>query len=154
MRPLAVLSCLVSFATAATAAGPSVSSLTAYPPALKIRGADDAPQLVITGLLATGRQSDLTPASAYTVSNPAVVRVDKDGRVYPLANGSAVIMAKAAGQSVDVPVTVEGMEAFRPINFTNQIEPVLTKLSCNSGGCHGKIAGQNGFRLSLLGFDP
>ncbi len=30
----------------------------------------------------------------------------------------------------------------------------LYKLGCNGGGCHGKAAGQNGFRLSLLGFEP
>jgi hypothetical protein len=29
----------------------------------------------------------------------------------------------------------------------------LTKSRCNSGGCHGKAEGQNGFKLSLLGFD-
>ena len=46
------------------------------------------------------------------------------------------------------------MEAPLPINFANQVVPIFTKLGCNSGGCHGKIAGQNGFRLSLLGFDP
>ena len=32
--------------------------------------------------------------------------------------------------------------------------PVFTKLGCNAGGCHGKASGQNGFRLSLLGFEP
>ena len=32
--------------------------------------------------------------------------------------------------------------------------PIFTKLGCNSGGCHGKASGQNGFRLSLLGFEP
>ena len=32
--------------------------------------------------------------------------------------------------------------------------PIFTKLSCNGGGCHGKSGGQNGFRLSLLGFEP
>ena len=41
-----------------------------------------------------------------------------------------------------------------PLNFGNQIVPIFTKLGCNSGGCHGKLAGQNGFRLSLLGFEP
>jgi hypothetical protein len=46
------------------------------------------------------------------------------------------------------------MEAPLPLNFPNQVNPIFTKLSCSSGGCHGKIAGQNGFRLSLLGFDP
>ena len=41
-----------------------------------------------------------------------------------------------------------------PINFGNQIVPIFTKLGCNSGGCHGKASGQNGFKLSLLGFEP
>jgi len=41
-----------------------------------------------------------------------------------------------------------------PINFPNQIVPIFTKLGCNAGGCHGKASGQNGFRLSLLGFEP
>ena len=40
------------------------------------------------------------------------------------------------------------------INFPNQIVPIFTKLGCNSGGCHGKASGQNGFKLSLLGFEP
>jgi hypothetical protein len=39
-------------------------------------------------------------------------------------------------------------------SFTNDIEPVLTRYGCNSGGCHGKLAVQNGFRLSLRGYAP
>ncbi len=31
---------------------------------------------------------------------------------------------------------------------------MLTSTGCNSGACHGKQRGQNGFQLSLLGFDP
>jgi hypothetical protein len=42
----------------------------------------------------------------------------------------------------------------RPLNFTNDIVPIFTKAGCNSGGCHGKASGQNGFKLSLLGFEP
>src|SRR5256714_5282774 len=42
----------------------------------------------------------------------------------------------------------------RPINFANQIVPIFTKSGCNAGGCHGKSSGQNGFKLSLLGFEP
>src|SRR5215207_7529494 len=42
----------------------------------------------------------------------------------------------------------------RPLNFTNDIVPIFTKAGCNAGGCHGKASGQNGFRLSLLGFEP
>lgn len=41
-----------------------------------------------------------------------------------------------------------------PPSFLNDILPLLTRYDCNSGGCHGKLAGQNGFRLSLRGFAP
>jgi hypothetical protein len=40
------------------------------------------------------------------------------------------------------------------VRFGTEVVPVLTRLGCNSGGCHGKATGQNGFRLSLLGFEP
>src|SRR6185312_13270813 len=69
-------------------------------------------------------------------------------------NGSAEVTATFNGMTVKVPVTTEAMDAPLPINFANHVVPVFTKLGCNSGGCHGKIQGQNGFRLSLLGFDP
>ena len=40
------------------------------------------------------------------------------------------------------------------VSFLNDVVPILTRYGCNSGGCHGKATGQNGFRLSLLGFEP
>ena len=46
-------------------------------------------------------------------------------------------------------------EAARPVSFINDVVPVFTKASCNSGACHAKAGqGQNGFQLSLLGFEP
>jgi len=44
--------------------------------------------------------------------------------------------------------------AAAPVDFDTQVVPILTKHGCNAGGCHGKSGGQNGFRLSLLGFEP
>lgn len=50
---------------------------------------------------------------------------------------------------------VRAAEPARELNFVNDISPILTKATCNSGGCHAKAGnGQNGFRLSLLGFEP
>jgi hypothetical protein len=40
------------------------------------------------------------------------------------------------------------------LSFTRDVVPVLTKLGCNAGSCHGSFQGRGGFRLSLLGFDP
>ncbi|TWT93969.1 DUF1549 and DUF1553 domain-containing protein [Stieleria varia] len=41
----------------------------------------------------------------------------------------------------------------QPISFQLDIQPILTARGCNAGACHGKQRGQNGFQLSLLGFD-
>jgi hypothetical protein len=42
-----------------------------------------------------------------------------------------------------------------PISFVNDVMPVLTKAGCNAGVCHAKAGGgQNGFELSLLGYEP
>ena len=39
-------------------------------------------------------------------------------------------------------------------SFKNDVLPLLTRYGCNQGACHGKMAGQNGFRLSLRGYAP
>jgi hypothetical protein len=41
----------------------------------------------------------------------------------------------------------------QPVTFERDVQPLLTRYGCNSGPCHGKSRGQNGFALSLLGFD-
>src|SRR5437868_11114877 len=48
-----------------------------------------------------------------------------------------------------------GRQEPRPVavTFEADIQPLLTRLGCNAGACHGKARGQNGFALSLLGFD-
>lgn len=40
------------------------------------------------------------------------------------------------------------------VSFELDVMPILSARGCNSGPCHGKARGQNGFQLSLLGFDP
>jgi len=40
------------------------------------------------------------------------------------------------------------------VTFERDVEPILTRAGCNAGACHGKARGQNGFALSLFGFDP
>src|SRR5438270_2896214 len=41
-----------------------------------------------------------------------------------------------------------------PPSFVNDVVPIFTRMGCNQGACHGKNAGQNGFRLSLRGYAP
>jgi len=64
-----------------------------------------------------------------------------------LFSGSMAISAKIAA--------AEDPSANVPISFANDIVPILTKAGCNTGVCHAKAGGgQNGFQLSLLGFEP
>ncbi len=42
----------------------------------------------------------------------------------------------------------------KPPSFRLDVEPVLFRAGCNSGGCHGAAAGKDGFHLSLFGYDP
>ena len=50
-------------------------------------------------------------------------------------------------------LAVAAQAAERPITFERDVEPILSRAGCNAGACHGKARGQNGFALSLLGFD-
>ena len=44
--------------------------------------------------------------------------------------------------------------AEEPPSYQRHVSASFSKLGCNSGGCHGAVKGQNGFRLSLFGADP
>ena len=151
-RILAAVAVLFAFQSASAADSP-ITAIAPYPASLKLRGTDDAPQLLITGKRADGREVDLTSSATFAASDTKIARVSGEGRVFGLANGSTEIVATVNGMSVKVPVVAESMDAPLPLNFGNHVVPVFTKLGCNAGGCHGKIQGQNGFRLSLLGFD-
>jgi hypothetical protein len=131
-----------------------IQTLVAHPEKINLRGADDAAQLVLTASLAGDRLLDLSGDVKYEVTDSKIVRVTSAGRIVPLANGAAVVTASFGDKVARVPVTVEKCDVNLPINFPNQVVPVFTKLGCNSGGCHGKAAGQNGFKISLLGFEP
>ena len=61
---------------------------------------------------------------------------------------------KLPGQSVSVPVTVSGFNTPMHADFIHDIAPVLSRLGCNQGTCHGSAQGKNGFKLSLRGYDP
>jgi hypothetical protein len=122
---------------------------------LKLRGSEGRQQLVVTGKYSTGQMRDLTRDVVYTVTPENVLHLTSTGLATTRGNGIATITAEASGGlKAQLQIAVESFERNDPINFPNQIVPIFTKLTCNSGGCHGKSSGQNGFKLSLLGFEP
>jgi uncharacterized protein DUF1553/uncharacterized protein DUF1549 len=131
-----------------------VQALAAQPDQITLKGGDDARQLILTATLTGGRLQDLSGDVQFEVADPKVARITSAGRVLPVGNGQTQITATFGDKKAIVPVKTEGVGVNLPINFGNQIVPIFTKLGCNGGGCHGKASGQNGFKLSLLGFEP
>jgi hypothetical protein len=121
---------------------------------LRLRGSDARQQLLVTAKLGDGSERDLTRDVTYQIKPPGIVKIDTNGFIVPLRDGQAAVTTKAGGIAATMNVTVENFRQQMPVNFPNQVVPIFTKAGCNSGGCHGKSGGQNGFRLSLLGFEP
>lgn len=96
---------------------------------------------------------DATRQAQYASRKPEIVTVDASGYVVPHANGTTEVEITLNGQVTVVPVSVTGFESIRSVDFATEVEPLLSRFGCNSGGCHGKASGQNGFKLSLFGFD-
>ena len=120
-----------------------------------LSGRDAALQVVVTARSADGHESDATRAVTWKLEPAGVAEVSATGLATPLADGKVTLTAVASdGSSASVPLVVDGSDAWRRTSFTHDIVPVLTKYGCNGGGCHGKSEGQNGFKLSLLGFEP
>src|SRR5256712_11684344 len=40
------------------------------------------------------------------------------------------------------------------VTFLRDVAPILNKVGCTAGTCHGAAKGKNGFKLSLRGYDP
>jgi Protein of unknown function (DUF1553)/Protein of unknown function (DUF1549) len=131
-----------------------IQSLAIHPAKVELKNGDDAAQLIVTATLADGQLLDLTHEAKYAVKDAKIASVTATGRAVPLANGSSEITVSHGGKTASVPVSAKNIGENLPLNFTNQVVPIFTKLGCNSGGCHGKASGQNGFKISLLGFEP
>jgi hypothetical protein len=147
-----VCSMLIALVLAAVPSTTDAAPLRVEPAAPFLNGADARQQLLVTALR-DGREIDATEDTTFQSSHPSIATVSADGVLLPVSDGAARITATIEGHSVSLDVKVENSLALRPLHFGNDIIPMLTKAGCNSGGCHGKQSGQNGFRLSVFGHD-
>ncbi len=88
-----------------------------------------------------------------SLSSP-IADISRSGLVRPRADGKATLVLRLAGQAVEVPVTVLGVNSSPKVDFVHDVAPVLSRLGCNAGTCHGSAQGKAGFKLSLRGYDP
>lgn len=132
------------FAVAVTARG---GGLDVAPARVDLSDAFSRRQLVVSS-----PGGDVTTTATYESSNPSVATIDQ-GFVVPQGIGETLIRVRHGDGTAEIPVRVTGFDTKRSIDFVTEIQPLLTRYGCNAGGCHGKASGQNGFKLSLFGFD-
>ncbi|HWE39213.1 MAG TPA: DUF1549 domain-containing protein [Isosphaeraceae bacterium] len=130
-------------------------ALVVRPAKATLAAGDPGVQFLAEGPGKHGGRRDLTEQVRWEAEPEGVVAIGEDGFVRPLKAGKATVRAVLGFEKVEAALTVEMPEpAARPWDFAADIVPILTHAGCNAGGCHGKADGQNGFHLSLFGYDP
>jgi hypothetical protein len=131
----------------------ALSALEITPTSIQLNGARSATQVVITARLAGGDTADVTRFAKFSATGCGI-NVTPSGAITPKANGLGRFIAEFGGQRIEIPLTVAGAEARPSVDFIRDVNPVMTKVGCNAGTCHGAKDGKAGFKLSLRGYDP
>lgn len=145
MEPMKMTARLVAFSAMASLASGDELSIHAGPAdSIALVGPQASQQLLVSD-----GDRDVTREIKISAEPAGVVEIDERGLVHPLGDGEATIRAGSA--SISVTVREFGEEPL--VSFRNEVIPILTRNECNSGGCHAKTGGQNGFHLSLFGYE-
>ena len=147
-----LLASYVLLAGAGLAASPATLALELVPGEISLQGAR-ATQRVLALNVDEGMFVGEAGECHFTSDAPDVASIE-NGVVVAKQNGTATITVASGDRSASAKVTVTGVDEPWAWSFRHHVLPVLSRKDCNSGGCHGSLAGKGGFRLSLRAYDP
>ncbi len=128
-------------------------TFTVYPTAIRLSAQNDSQHVIAVATRADGITTDVSDEVTWRVENPQLARLE-NLVVVPLADGSTELVALWNGKEARVALELTQSTVPRAVGFERDIMPLLTKVGCNTGSCHGAARGKDGFRMSLFGFDP
>ncbi|HEY6564723.1 MAG TPA: cell surface protein, partial [Pirellulaceae bacterium] len=131
----------------------TAARLDIYPPKVVLSSPNETLSVLVIQTTEAGRQRDVTEHVEYRLGAEGVARVTEN-RIAAVGDGSVTLTATHEGQSTTMEIVVQHADQIPPVGFRRDVIPIFTKSGCNSGTCHGSSRGQDGFRLSLFGFDP
>jgi len=129
-------------------------TLSVMPAAVTLTDPGGAQRVLVVDTASGRATADQTAKATFATANSKVATVDATGTVRPTGNGETTVTATANGKTTTAKVTVTGFDKPAARSFTRHVESVLTRTGCNSGACHGALAGKGGLKLSLRGYDP
>ncbi|MFT5327302.1 MAG: hypothetical protein ACI8P0_005191 [Planctomycetaceae bacterium] len=127
--------------------------LELIPASVDLTGLGSTTSILVEKTADVQRVGQVTSGIKWSTDDSAIATVS-DGEVTAVGNGSTTLRATVDGRKLIAKVTVHKAGAALSPSFRNHVLAVLAKAGCNSGACHGALAGKGGFRLSLRGFDP
>src|SRR5262249_33460903 len=98
--------------------------------------------------------ADRTDEAKIVSQTPLVASVGAGYIVRAVGDGEGSISATLDGKQALATVMVKGAKTSGAPSFRNDVIPMMTKAGCNSGACHGALAGKGGLKLSLRGYAP
>ncbi|HYG78568.1 MAG TPA: DUF1549 domain-containing protein [Planctomycetota bacterium] len=128
--------------------------LVIQPEAITLSGSGDEQGVLVSAVTESGRSVDVTTLSKFNVRKSKTITFSPAGICTASEDGEAEVSIEYKGLKARLKVTATQTAVKTQPSFRQDVLPVLTKAGCNSGACHGKLAGQNGFRLSLRGYAP
>lgn len=128
-------------------------SLAVRPNSIRLTGAREMQQVIVTGRYADGSERDLTSVSVFRIEAGDVAVIGAGGLVEPRKNGRTTLTIQSGAHLVRVPIVVEGLDRPQPVSFRHEFIASVNVAGCNMGACHGLPSGRGGFKLSLRGFD-
>ena len=128
-------------------------SLAIYPPAIKLSAKSDSQNVIAVATRSDGITEDVTEQAVWKISNPEMAQMESM-LLMPKADGRSQIIAQWQGLSANADLQITNSQLVRTVSFERDVMPILTKVGCNTGSCHGAARGKDGFRLSLFGYDP
>jgi len=136
--------------------GAKVTALSLFPAEAVIEGSYAYRQALVTADVEGIGKLDVTRLAEVSGSLD-LVEVTAGGKVSGLKNGAGKLVFSLGGQKAEMSVKVSAVgeaEVARKVSYVQDVMPILSRLGCNSGVCHGSKDGKNGFKLSLRGYDP
>ena len=153
--------CVLVASASVALAGPNPTNANAQNPVVglevepritSIQGPGHTHHVLFTGVLKDGDRVDLTSEAKVSIENPQRVRQASPGLFQALGEGISKIRVNWGKLSAEGVIVIEPARNAK-IDFATQVAPIFSKAGCNGTNCHGALNGQNGFKLSLFGYD-
>ncbi len=121
----------------------AIVKLEANPASIELVNRFDYRQVLLTGITEAGDRVDVTRiAKLESAGDSKFAEVSASGLVRAAADGGGAIKYTVGDSSVEIPVKVTGYGADYNASFVRDVMPLISKLGCNAGTCHGAAQGQ------------